>query len=435
MVFPGVQKSTWTWDEAARAWYLHRFYDFQPDLNVAQPRGAAGDPPHHGLLARSSASTASAWTPCPSSSATKGRTCRAPARTTTCCASCASSSRGGAATRSCWPRRTSSPRVDMQYFGDDGDRSADDVQLPRQPAPVLGARHRARRAARARARGHAQRARRRHSGRIFCATTTRSISAACPTARAKNASTRSAPTRTCSSTIAASAAGWRRCSRAIAVAGSWRTRSCSRCPARPSSATATSSAWATICRCPSATPSARRCSGPTTRTAASRAPTRPSCRSSTAGRTATSGINEADQRRDAQSMLNWTERIIRMRKECPEIGWGNFDVVHTRRAVGAGAALPVAQQRAVGGPQPRRRVGRGRRCTSPTTSSNLSSFDDSRPGAEAATRSRSSRTAIAGSASAATTTCRAAAITKSSARGLARPPDALTIALDHRRAR
>ena len=40
-------------------------------------------------------------------------------------------------------------------------------------------------------------------------------------------------------------------------------------------------------------------------------------------------LNEADQRRDAQSMLNWTERIIRMRKECPEIGWGDFDVVRT----------------------------------------------------------------------------------------------------------
>jgi maltose alpha-D-glucosyltransferase / alpha-amylase len=38
-------------------------------------------------------------------------------------------------------------------------------------------------------------------------------------------------------------------------------------------------------------------------------------------------LNESDQRRDAQSMLNWTERIIRMRKECPEIGWGEFDIV------------------------------------------------------------------------------------------------------------
>jgi len=40
-------------------------------------------------------------------------------------------------------------------------------------------------------------------------------------------------------------------------------------------------------------------------------------------------VNEADQRRDNQSMLNWTERIIRMRKECPEIGWGDFTIART----------------------------------------------------------------------------------------------------------
>ena len=37
MVFPGVQKTTWTWDEAARAYYFHRFYDFQPDLDTHHP--------------------------------------------------------------------------------------------------------------------------------------------------------------------------------------------------------------------------------------------------------------------------------------------------------------------------------------------------------------------------------------------------------------
>ncbi|HKA81909.1 MAG TPA: alpha-amylase family protein [Xanthobacteraceae bacterium] len=37
MVFPGVQKSTWTFDEEAKAWYFHRFYDFQPDLNTSNP--------------------------------------------------------------------------------------------------------------------------------------------------------------------------------------------------------------------------------------------------------------------------------------------------------------------------------------------------------------------------------------------------------------
>jgi maltose alpha-D-glucosyltransferase/alpha-amylase len=38
-------------------------------------------------------------------------------------------------------------------------------------------------------------------------------------------------------------------------------------------------------------------------------------------------INAADQRRDPNSLLNWTERIIRMRKEVPEIGWGDFKVL------------------------------------------------------------------------------------------------------------
>jgi maltose alpha-D-glucosyltransferase/alpha-amylase len=37
MVFPGVQKSTWTRDKVAGEYYFHRFYDFQPDLNMDNP--------------------------------------------------------------------------------------------------------------------------------------------------------------------------------------------------------------------------------------------------------------------------------------------------------------------------------------------------------------------------------------------------------------
>jgi maltose alpha-D-glucosyltransferase/alpha-amylase len=43
-------------------------------------------------------------------------------------------------------------------------------------------------------------------------------------------------------------------------------------------------------------------------------------------------VNAARQRRDPNSMLNWTERIVRMRKEVPEIGWGDFEVLRTRDA-------------------------------------------------------------------------------------------------------
>ena len=37
MVFPGVQKATWTRDPVAGEYYFHRFYQFQPDLNTFNP--------------------------------------------------------------------------------------------------------------------------------------------------------------------------------------------------------------------------------------------------------------------------------------------------------------------------------------------------------------------------------------------------------------
>lgn len=37
MVFPGEQDETWSYDETAGAWYYHRFYRFQPDLNLGNP--------------------------------------------------------------------------------------------------------------------------------------------------------------------------------------------------------------------------------------------------------------------------------------------------------------------------------------------------------------------------------------------------------------
>lgn len=40
-------------------------------------------------------------------------------------------------------------------------------------------------------------------------------------------------------------------------------------------------------------------------------------------------VNVADQKRDANSLLNWTERIIRVRQECPEISWGEYHIVPT----------------------------------------------------------------------------------------------------------
>jgi maltose alpha-D-glucosyltransferase/alpha-amylase len=38
-------------------------------------------------------------------------------------------------------------------------------------------------------------------------------------------------------------------------------------------------------------------------------------------------VNVEAQRRDPQSLLNWIERKIRMRRECPEISWGAWTIV------------------------------------------------------------------------------------------------------------
>ena len=37
MVFPGEQDSTWTYDDLAGQWYMHRYFDFMPDLNITEP--------------------------------------------------------------------------------------------------------------------------------------------------------------------------------------------------------------------------------------------------------------------------------------------------------------------------------------------------------------------------------------------------------------
>jgi maltose alpha-D-glucosyltransferase / alpha-amylase len=37
VAFPGEQDSTWTFNEEAGQWYMHRYYDFMPDLNITHP--------------------------------------------------------------------------------------------------------------------------------------------------------------------------------------------------------------------------------------------------------------------------------------------------------------------------------------------------------------------------------------------------------------
>jgi maltose alpha-D-glucosyltransferase / alpha-amylase len=43
-------------------------------------------------------------------------------------------------------------------------------------------------------------------------------------------------------------------------------------------------------------------------------------------------VNAEAQRRDPNSLLNWTARMIRLRLECPEIGWGDCNILDTGSA-------------------------------------------------------------------------------------------------------
>ena len=99
------------------------------------------------------------------------------------------------------------------------------------------------------------------------------------------------------------------------------------CRAPRSSATATRSAWATISSLPE-----RNCARTPMQwstephggfTSARKAVLPVIC----GGAYGYEQVNVAEQRRDPESLLNWTERMIRMRKEVPEIGWGDFSVL------------------------------------------------------------------------------------------------------------
>ena len=323
MVFPGVQKSTWSLRRRAQGLVLPPLLRLPARSQHRQSRGAGGDPPDHGVLARSSASPASAWTPCRSSSRPRGRASPSRASSTTCCARCASSC-SGARRLIMLAEANMLPDTDMQYFGDDGDRlqMMFNFQVNQHLFYALASADAA--AAGQGAGGHQAAARDGAVGPLPAQPRRARPRPADRRAARRRSSPRSGPTRTCSSTIAASAGASRRCSTATAGGSSSPTACCSRCRARRSSATATSSAWATICGCPSATAPARRCSGRTSRTAGFTKSGKPMLPVISGGPYGYEHLNEAIQRRDPESLLNWTERIIRMRKEVPEIGWGDF---------------------------------------------------------------------------------------------------------------
>jgi len=103
VVFPGVQKSTWSYDKAAQAWFFHRFYEFQPDLNTSNPEVQAEILKIMGFWLQLGVS-GFRMDAVPFVISKKGATLRDPANNTTCCEHFGSFSLGARATPSFLPK-------------------------------------------------------------------------------------------------------------------------------------------------------------------------------------------------------------------------------------------------------------------------------------------------------------------------------------------
>ena len=121
MVFPGVQKSTWNYEECAKAYYFHRFYDFQPDLNTSNPEVQAEILKIMGFWLQLGVD-GFRMDAVPFVIAQKGARSQSRASSTTCCDRSASSSPGAEGAAIILGEANVLPRTDLEYFGDSGER-------------------------------------------------------------------------------------------------------------------------------------------------------------------------------------------------------------------------------------------------------------------------------------------------------------------------
>ena len=121
-MFPGVQKSTWSYDREAKAWYFHRFYDFQPDLNTSNPQVQAEILKIMGFWIQLGVS-GFRMDAVPFIIAHQGRrTSASPTSSTTCCATFREFLQWRQGDCIMLAEANVLPETDMEYFGDDGDR-------------------------------------------------------------------------------------------------------------------------------------------------------------------------------------------------------------------------------------------------------------------------------------------------------------------------
>jgi maltose alpha-D-glucosyltransferase / alpha-amylase len=327
VVFPGVQKSTWSYDSKARAWYFHRFYRFQPDLNTSNPHVLAEILKIMGFWIQLGVS-GFRMDAVPFVIATKGARLRKPVEQYDMLRSIREFLQWRAGNSIILAEANVLPDTDMEYFGKDGDRmhmmfnfqanqhlfyalAARDVRplsaalrktKPRPPTAQWGQF----------LRNHDEL----DLGRLTSQQRAKVFEEFAPDPGMQLYG------RGIRRRLAPMLAGDRR---RIELAYSLMftlpgtpvirygdelgmgdnlnlpERNCARTPMQ----------WSTE-------PNAGFTKG-----------RKPVSAVISSGPYGYPQVNAAQQRRDPNSMLNWTERIIRMRKEVPEIGWGDFQVLPT----------------------------------------------------------------------------------------------------------
>ena len=132
IIFKDFEPSNWTWDPVAKAYYWHRFYPHQPDLNFDNPRGARRRCSRRSTSGSRWASTACASTRCPTSTSARARTARTCPRRTPSCKSCARTSTQRFPNRMLLAEANQWPEDAVAYFGN-GDECHMTFHFPLMP--------------------------------------------------------------------------------------------------------------------------------------------------------------------------------------------------------------------------------------------------------------------------------------------------------------
>ena len=117
IIFKDFEFANWTWDPLANAYYWHRFYSHQPDLNFDNPEVQQDHAPDDAVLAGDGSGRPAARRRAVPLRAGRDRAARTFPRRTRSSRRSGSAWTSGTPTACCWPRPTNGPRTRSPISG------------------------------------------------------------------------------------------------------------------------------------------------------------------------------------------------------------------------------------------------------------------------------------------------------------------------------